>query len=46
MYEELRADGSRRMVGGIRDISNQDRLRKRNDNDQIAADQGIATLTS
>lgn len=43
MYEELRADGSRRMVGGIRDISNQDRLRKRNDNDQIAADQGIAT---
>ena len=41
MYEELRADGSRRMVGGIRDLSNQDRLRKRNDNDQIAADQGI-----
>ena len=41
MYEELRADGSRRMVGGIRDISNQDRLRKRNDTDQTAADKGI-----
>lgn len=41
MYEELRADGSSRMVGGIRDISNQDRLRKRNDTDQTAADKGI-----
>jgi hypothetical protein len=41
MYEELRADGSRRVVGGIRDINNQDRLRKRNDHDQTAADQGI-----
>ena len=43
MYEELRADGSRRMVGGIRDISNQDRLRKRNDIDQDAFDKGITT---
>ena len=42
MYEELRADGSRRMVNGLRDISGQDRLRKRNDIDQAAADQGIA----
>lgn len=41
MYEELRADGSSRMVGGIRDISNHDRLRKRNDTDQTAADKGI-----
>ena len=41
MYEELRADGSRRMVNGLRDISNQDRLRKRNDTDQTAANQGI-----
>jgi hypothetical protein len=41
MYEELRADGSRRMVGGLRDLNNQDRLRKRNDADQAASDQGI-----
>ena len=31
------------MVGGIRDISNQDRLRKRNDIDQDAFDKGITT---
>ena len=41
MYEELRADGSRRMVNGLRDISNEDRLRKRNFTDQDAANQGI-----
>lgn len=41
MYEELRADGSRRMVNGLRDISNEDRLRKRNFTDQTAANQGI-----
>ena len=41
MYEELRAEGSRRMVNGLRDISNEDRLRKRNFTDQTAANQGI-----
>ena len=41
MYEELRADGSRRMVNGLRDISNQDRLRKRNAVDQDATNKGI-----
>jgi hypothetical protein len=41
MYEELRADGSRRVVGGLWDINTQDRLRVRNDIDKAAADQGI-----
>jgi hypothetical protein len=41
MYEELRADGTRRVVNGLRDLGSQDRLRKRNDADQAAADQGI-----
>ena len=41
MYEELRADGSRRLVNGLRDINSQDRLRIRNDIDQAATDQGI-----
>lgn len=41
MYEELRADGSIRMVNGLWDFRNQDRLRKRNDIDQAATDQGI-----
>lgn len=41
MYEELRADGSRRVVGGLWDLNNQDRLRVRNDIDKAAADQGI-----
>lgn len=41
MYEELRADGSRRMVNGLRDISNQDRLRKRDAVDQDATNKGI-----
>jgi hypothetical protein len=41
MYEELRADGSRRLVNGLRDLGSQDRLRIRNDIDKAAADQGI-----
>ena len=41
MYEELRADGSRRVVGGLWDLNTQDRLRVRNDIDKAAADQGI-----
>ena len=44
MYEELRADGSRRMVGGLRDINNQDRLRERNNIDQDAFDKGLDGL--
>jgi hypothetical protein len=41
MYEELRSDGTIRMVNGLWDFSNQDRLRKRNDIDKAATDQGI-----
>ena len=41
MYEELRADGSRRMVNGLRDLGSQDRLRIRNDIDQAATNQGL-----
>jgi hypothetical protein len=33
MYEELGADGTSRMVGDLRDLYNQDRLRKRNNRD-------------
>ena len=41
MYEELRADGSRRVVGGLRDLNNQDRLRERNVIDQDATNKGL-----
>jgi hypothetical protein len=41
MYEELRADGSRRVVGGLRDLNNQDRLRERNAIDQDATNKGL-----
>ena len=41
MYEELRSDGTRRLVNGLRDLGSQDRLRKRNDADKAATDQGI-----
>ena len=33
MYEELRSDGTSRMVGDLRDLYNQDRLRQRNNRD-------------
>jgi hypothetical protein len=41
MYEQLRPDGTSEMVGNLRDIRYQDRLRKRNHSDQDASDQGI-----
>lgn len=41
MYEQLRPDGTSQMVGDIRDISNQNRLRQRNTADKTATDQGI-----
>lgn len=41
MYEELRSDGSRRMVNDLWDLSRDDRLRVRNDIDQNAFDKGI-----
>ena len=44
LYEELRADGSRRMVNGLRDLNNQDRLRERNNIDQDAFDKGLDGL--
>jgi len=33
MYEELRSDGTSRMVGDLRDLYNQDRLRQGNNRD-------------
>ena len=42
MYEELRPDGSSRMVGDLRDMRDQDRLRQRNNSNQTAIDQGIS----
>jgi len=33
MYEELGSDGTSRMVGDLRDLYNQDRLRQRNNRD-------------
>ena len=42
MYEELRPDGSSRMVGDLRDMRYQDRLRQRNDSDQTALNQSIS----
>ena len=41
MYEQLRPDGTSQMVGNLRDIRDQDRLRKRNHSDQAATSQGI-----
>ena len=41
MYEQLRPDGTSQMVGNLRDIRDQDRLRKRNQSDQAATSQGI-----
>ena len=41
MYEELGADGFRRMVGDIWDLDNQDRLRKRNDNSIATTNEGL-----
>ena len=42
MYEQLRPDGTSEMVGNLRDIRHQDRLRKRNHSDQDATSQGIS----
>ena len=42
MYEELRPDGSSRMVGDLRDMRDQDRLRQRNNSNQTALDQGVS----
>ena len=42
MYEELRPDGTSRMVGNLRDMRDQDRLRQRNNSNQTAIDQGIS----
>ena len=42
MYEELRPDGTSRMVGNLRDMRDQDRLRQRNNSDQVALDQSIS----
>ena len=42
MYEQLRPDGTSQMVGNLRDISNQNRLRQRNTADQTATNQGIS----
>jgi hypothetical protein len=42
MYEELRPNGTSQMVGDLRDLRNQDRLRKRNTSNQTATNQGIS----
>ena len=42
MYEQLRPDGTSQMVGDLRDIGNQNRLRQRNTADQTATNQGIS----
>jgi len=42
MYEQLRPDGTSQMVGDLRDISNQNRLRQRNTADQTATNQGVS----
>ena len=42
MYEQLRPDGTSQMVGDLRDISNQSRLRQRNTADQTATNQGVS----
>jgi hypothetical protein len=42
MYEQLRPDGTSQMVGNLRDIRDQDRLRQRNTADQTATNQGIS----
>lgn len=41
MYEQLGSDGTSKMVGGLRDIRDQDRLRKRNSADKAATNQGV-----
>ena len=41
MYEQLGSDGTSQMVGGLRDIRDQDRLRKRNSADKAATNQGV-----
>ena len=42
MYEQLRPDGTSRVVGDLRDLRDQDRLRQRNTADQTATNQGIS----
>ena len=42
MYEQLRPDGTSQMVGNLRDIRDQDRLRQRNNSNQTALDQGVS----
>jgi hypothetical protein len=42
MYEQLRPDGTSQMVGDLRDLRDQDRLRKRNNSNKAATDQGIS----
>jgi hypothetical protein len=41
MYEELGFDGISRMVGDLRDLDYQDRLRKRNDNNIATTNEGL-----
>ena len=41
MYEELRSDGTSRMVGDLRDLYNQDRLRQRNNRDSTTESKRI-----
>ena len=41
MYEELRSDGTSRMVGDLRNLYNQDRLRQRNDRDSTTESKRI-----
>jgi len=41
MYEELRSDGTSRMVGDLRDLYNQDRLRQRNNRDSTTKSKRI-----
>jgi hypothetical protein len=41
MYEQLGSDGTSKMVGGLRDIRDQDRLRKRNSANKDATNQGV-----
>lgn len=41
MYEELRADGTSRMVNNLWDFSRQDRLRRENNNDNTETYAGV-----
>jgi hypothetical protein len=41
MYEEVGSDGISRMVGDLRDLDYQDRLRKRNNNNIATTNEGL-----